>query len=256
MSIHPGLVSITFRNFSAREIVDLVRKAGLRGIEWGGDVHAPHGDERAAAEVKKLTTGAGLRVAAYGSYYRAGESEAEGLEFSSVLASAIALDAPTIRIWAGRRASRDADPDYRKQVEDDICRVADLAAAHNITISLEYHGNTLTDTNASAQQILREIDHDNLFTYWQPPVRMDDTERRAGLRAILPRLSNLHVFYWTPTDKGFAKHPLEQGKTAWNAYLEIVNRTGRDHWALLEFVRDDTPEQFLLDAAILKELTA
>ena len=39
-----GLVSITFRDLEANEIIDLVKKSGLTAIEWGGDVHVPHGD--------------------------------------------------------------------------------------------------------------------------------------------------------------------------------------------------------------------
>jgi hypothetical protein len=42
--IQTGLVSITFRQLSPPAIIDLVRQAGLEGIEWGGDVHVPHGD--------------------------------------------------------------------------------------------------------------------------------------------------------------------------------------------------------------------
>ncbi|MCU0793379.1 MAG: sugar phosphate isomerase/epimerase [Opitutaceae bacterium] len=103
--IHPGLVSITFRKLSPVEIVGLVRKAGLRGIEWGGDVHAPHGDIGRAREVRALTEDAGLKVAAYGSYYRAGWSEANGLSFKHVLDSAVELGAPTIRVWPGNKGS-------------------------------------------------------------------------------------------------------------------------------------------------------
>jgi len=67
--IFPGLVSITFRKLSPEQIIELVRKAGLSGIEWGGDIHVPHGDIARAKEVKSMTKEAGLRVAVYGSYY-------------------------------------------------------------------------------------------------------------------------------------------------------------------------------------------
>jgi len=250
--ITPGLVSITFRKLSCAEIVALVAKAGFKGIEWGGDVHVPHGDMAVARDVRRMTEDAGLVVAAYGSYYRAAESEKEGLAFEQVLASAKALGAPTIRIWAGKQGSDKADAAYRRAVVEDACRVAALAAAENITISLEYHGNTLTDTNASAQRFLREADHPNVFTYWQPPVGMPQAECVAGLKAILPRLTNLHTFYWITTDAGREKRPLAEGKTAWAAYLEAARSTGRDHYALIEFVYQDTPEQFLADAAALK----
>ena len=65
-----GLVSITFRQLSAEKIVGLVSAAGLQGIEWGGDIHVPHGDVKRAEEVKRMTLDSGLEVSAYGSYYK------------------------------------------------------------------------------------------------------------------------------------------------------------------------------------------
>ena len=59
--IKPGLVSITFRNLSVQEISGLAAKSGLVGIEWGGDVHVPHGDVGAARKVRKLTVDAGWK---------------------------------------------------------------------------------------------------------------------------------------------------------------------------------------------------
>ncbi|MET0262082.1 MAG: sugar phosphate isomerase/epimerase, partial [Rariglobus sp.] len=73
--IYPGLVSVTFRKLSPNEVAGLVKKAGLKGIEWGGDIHVPHGDLARAREVRELTLEHGLKTAAYGSYYRAGQSE-------------------------------------------------------------------------------------------------------------------------------------------------------------------------------------
>ncbi len=40
--IKSGLVSITFRQLTCEQIVDLVSKAKLDAIEWGGDIHVPH----------------------------------------------------------------------------------------------------------------------------------------------------------------------------------------------------------------------
>src|SRR6185312_7605034 len=103
--ISPGLVSITFRALTPAEVIALVRQAGLRGIEWGGDIHVPHGDAGRAREVRGLTQGAGLQVAAYGSYYKAGVSEDAGLAFGRVLETAVTLGAPVIRVWAGGAGS-------------------------------------------------------------------------------------------------------------------------------------------------------
>ena len=88
----PGLVSITFRQLSVAEIIALVTQAGLAAVEWGGDVHAPHGDEAQAQDISRMGADAGLHVAAYGSYYRVGHPETG--PFEAVLASAVALGAP------------------------------------------------------------------------------------------------------------------------------------------------------------------
>jgi 3-dehydroshikimate dehydratase len=251
--IRGGLVSITFRKLSARTIIDLVTRADLASIEWGGDVHVPHGEIRLAREVAQMTQEAGLLVAAYGSYYRVGVSEADGVAFERVLESAITLGAPTVRVWAGNRGSAEADENYRAAVIGDARRIAVLAHATGITVSFEYHRNTLTDTNASAHRLLEEVGHPNVRAYWQPPVAMSSAECLKGLEAISDYLSNAHVFEWAATTATAAadRRPLAEGAGVWRQYLERIAATDRDHFALLEFVRADAPEQFLADACTL-----
>ena len=40
----PGLVSITLRQLTPQQIVELCHKNQLQVIEWGGDVHVLHDD--------------------------------------------------------------------------------------------------------------------------------------------------------------------------------------------------------------------
>jgi sugar phosphate isomerase/epimerase len=252
--IRDGLVSITFRQLPPRDIVALVARAGLAGIEWGGDVHAPHGQDATAREVAAMTQDAGLLVAAYGSYYRVGVSEADGLAFEQVLQTALTLAAPTVRVWAGTLGSADADANHRAAVIADTLRIADLAQAAGITVSFEYHRGTLTDTNASAQRLLQEAAHPNVYTCWQPPVAEAPAYCLSGLDAIAPRLTNVHVFHWlaeTPTAR-VDRRPLAEGAGLWRQYLARAAATGRDHFALIEFVRGDDPAQLLVDAQALK----
>jgi 3-dehydroshikimate dehydratase len=61
--IKTGLLSVTFRKLTVEEIVDLVCQAGLEAIEWGGDIHVPHGDPGKAQEVRSITEEAGLITA-------------------------------------------------------------------------------------------------------------------------------------------------------------------------------------------------
>lgn len=243
-----GLVSISFRALSPRELVELVARAGLAGIEWGGDVHVPHGDEGRAHEVAALTRDAGLCSCAYGSYYRMGVSPAQGLDFEAVLACARILDAPTIRVWAGGSGSAEMDAAGRVAVVADALRVADLAARENRVVALEYHSHTLTDTPESVASLMRELDHPAIRFMWQPSAGRDAVSHLAELRAVLPRLANLHVYQWA----GYDRHPLADGAGVWPRYLAEANAVRPSGWALLEFVKDDSPTQLLTDAATLK----
>src|SRR5215207_8574190 len=108
MAFIPGLVSVTFRNLEPDRVVEVMRRAGLVTVEWGGDVHVPPGDLENARRVGKLTSNADLSVTAYGSYFRVGDDDRA--RFGEVLETALELGAPAIRIWAGRRGSAGADP--------------------------------------------------------------------------------------------------------------------------------------------------
>lgn len=246
--ITTGLVSVTFRKLSPAEIVRVAIRAALQGIEWGGDVHVPHGDVAAAREARRLTEDAGLRVLAYGSYFRCKPDE----DFQPVLDSAIALGAPLIRVWAGDRASAQADDAWRNAVIAQSQHAVALAQQAGIDVAYEFHGNTLTDTLPSTLQLLHGAP--GMKTLWQPPHDLSPAEQIAGLLAVLPWLANVHVFHWRPADR--ARLPLREGAALWSVRLAIAASTGRDVAALLEFVRDDDVDQLMEDARTLRDLIA
>ena len=250
--LRSGLVSITFRSLSAAEVIDLACTAGINGIEWGSDVHVPPGDIQRAREVKHMTEDAGLSVSAYGSYYRLLRDEPH--PFEAVLASAVALGAPTIRVWAGNQPSSAVDAAERARIVEQSRRVADMAAAQGLSIAYEYHSNTLTDTLASALDLLRAVDHPNVRTFWQPPNGMPPAESRTGLDAVAEWVSNIHCFHWWPTSKD--RHPLGDGEANWMLYFEKIAMLPGDRFVSVEFVKDDAPAQFLEDAAALKRWLA
>ena len=249
--LHTGLVSVTFRALSAQEVVTTACRAGLEGIEWGGDVHVPHGDLSVAREVHAMTNDAGLSVVSYGSYYRAGSSEQEGLPFERVLQTAIALGAPTIRVWAGNQASAQGDAAFRDRVDQDTRRVASLAAGAGIDIAFEYHGGTLTDTCQSTLDLIERVKAPNLRQYWQPALGLSPQQRLRDLRRILPHLSHAHAFFWHDHGGTIDRRPLAEGEDEWRSYLGLIRGDDRPHFVLLEFVRDDSVPQFQHDAATL-----
>ncbi len=246
--IYPGIVSVTFRNLTPKEIIDLSIEAGLAGIEWGGDVHVPHGDTVLAREVYKMTAESGLKVAAYGSYYRLGIEKEEPNTFDKVLATAIELKAPVIRVWAGNKGSADADKEWWDKCIDESIQIAEMAQKEGIKVAYEYHQKTLTDTLKSCVKLLKSVNHENMRSYWQPDGKMSPEDRAKSLKEILPWLENLHVHYGT--SKG--RQPIASGRE-WIKYLTIAKQLKEDRFAMIEFVKDGTREQFLDDAKALKE---
>lgn len=251
--IRPGLVSITFRQLSAPDVCRLAADHQLEGIEWGGDVHVPVGDLDTATEVAKLTRDHGLAVAAYGSYHRLDESGAD--DWQKTVDTAQALGAPIIRVWCGKVGSAEADDATRQRVVEAAQHAAEVAAAAGLTIACEWHGNTLTDTAASAQTLFDAVDHPAFQTYWQPHQRMEFADCLADMETALPRLVGLHVFQWDL--ETVERQPLTRGQGLWPTYLRQAKTcptlaAGGTMYAMLEFVRDDDPANLPADAKELR----
>lgn len=245
-NLRPGLVSVTFRQLSPEQIIALATQAQVEWLEWGGDVHVPPGDVERARDVGVMTRNAGLTVAAYGSYYRAGASLIE--DFTPVLETALALKAPLVRVWAGSRGSGEATETEREAVVRDARRVCDLAAPQGMQIAFEFHGGTLVDSSDAALRLIAAVDRPNLRTLWQPLGAKNPQEHRLEVEQLLPYLANVHVYHW---DAGKSL-PLNQGESIWRSCLAELSRADRPIGLLLEFVRDGSPEQFLSDAKTLR----
>jgi len=246
VGVRTGLVSVTFRQLSADEVVDVAAKAGLAAIEWGGDVHVPLGNLVTARRVKAMCEDRGLAIATYGSYLRAGSVDRE--EMRSAVATAEALGAPRIRVWAGNVGTAQAGVGDRMAVTRGLGELADVAAGSGVEIALEFHRNTLTDEVDSTITLLLDVGAPNLKTYWQPPVDLDDAQCLEQLEALMPWLSTVHVFSWWPSN---TRLPLAARESLWRRVLDRLAAEPREINALLEFVADDSPEQLAKDAADL-----
>lgn len=242
----PGLVSVSFRQLPAEEIVRLCAECGLEAVEWGGDIHVPHGDCATAEKVSGLTEAAGLRTAAYGSYYRCGVSAPE--EFARVVACARVLQAPLIRVWAGDKGSMECAPQLRLAVAADLKRCVELAGESGIRVGMEFHCGTLTDSLDSCLELLDGCP--GLCSGWQPSVGREPELCREEIRRLDGRLSTVHAFQWRQAER----LPFADGIPVWRSYLETLAGQGRPLDILMEFVRNDSPEQLRADAPVLRRL--
>ncbi len=244
MMLVPGLVSATFKGRPVDNVLKIAEKAGLSAIEWSENHHIPKGDLAFARDVAARTKDCGLELAGYGSYYRLGQ----GMDVRESLDTAAAMGACQMRIWAGSKASSEVDVEERSALVEDLSKAAETAESYNIVLNLEWHKNTLTDTNESGLATLEAVGSPYLRTLWQPTQALSLEERAEGLSMIAPYLSYLHVYYW---DEG-GRRPLEEGIEHWRRYFSLLEN--RKHYALLEFVLGDSEQQFLSDAKVLKGL--
>lgn len=239
-----GLVSVTFRKLSYKEIIKIVKEAGLGGVEWGSDIHCPPGDAEAAREIAALSSENGIAVISYGSYYKAGSFSG----FDDLLRSAEILKTKNIRVWAGDIASKAADAEHWRAVAEDTKRIADMAAGRGMSVSFEYHHDTLTDDIDSTMRLLGEAGRDNVFTYWQPPEGSSAEENVRDLKRLSAarKLKNMHAY----SMDGSARMPFDFKRGDWKKYIVEAPRAGA---VLLEFVKGDDVSQFLEDARALNE---
>ena len=236
--IKPGVCSVTFRNKSPKEIIELTARAGLCAIEWGSDVHVREGDVENAKEIRKMTEAAGLLVSSYGSYFRLGSKR----DFTPFLESAAALGTDEIRIWAGAYPSAYYRFDARCAIVQEAKEISRKAAEYGITVSTECHANTLTDTPESLLLFMHEVNESNFRTYWQELFHIPQNEQMRFLHAAYAsgKLTNIHVQHLN-----------------YNIWLERLSLFKNDispRFALLEFVKNGSVESFLEDAHLLTEL--
>ncbi|MCD8055793.1 MAG: TIM barrel protein [Clostridiales bacterium] len=242
-----GIVSVTFRPKSPEEIISLSKEAGLEEIEWGGDIHVPHGDIERARRVGEATRSAGLSCGSYGSYYRV-PADSDG--FDDVLATAEALGSDSVRIWAGTKGSADSSRDERRALATALSRDAAAAAKKGMTLSFEFHGGTLTDSADSALSLLDEAGADNIFLHWQPNQYKDVEYNVKSLSFVKERVDRVHVFAW----EGDLRLPLENHRAAWERYIAVLDGAGQNVPYLLEFLPSEDRESLMRDARSIKNL--
>ncbi|WP_226781612.1 sugar phosphate isomerase/epimerase family protein [Oceaniglobus trochenteri] len=254
--IRPGLCSVTFRDLSPDAVIDLAAETGVAAIEWGGDVHLPPGDMGRAAAIRAAGAARGIDSCSYGSYVRAG-NEGARVDFETVLKSVAALGAGNIRVWAGTARRDKAGEDAFATAAGDLAHMAALAQDRNITVSVEYHRNSLTEEAADTLALLKAAAHPNLFTYWQPVPGRGLARWQAELDLLAPHLGDLHVFHWIMTDEGQKRRPLAEGVEDWRALFhrwQVADAWPHPRTAFLEFVQDDTTARFRDDIRHLHAL--
>lgn len=227
---HSGLVSISFREHSAAEIIQAAATLGLKRIEWGSDVHAPYQDIAKLKQIKSLQLIHNVSCCSYGTYFRLGYTPIE--ELPLYIKAAKLLGTNTLRLWAGRKKAADCTEEERDYLFAQCRAATEIAETHNVILCLECHRRSYTETKEGAFELMRTINSPHFRMYWQPNPDISITENLDYISLLNPYITHIHVFNWTAEQR----LELSKGIHSWITYLSALSG---DHHLLLEFMPDD-----------------
>ena len=240
-----GLVSVSFRPLTPQQVAAAAVDAGLSYIEWGSDVHAPYDDPQKLAEIAALQKQYGIRCCSYGTYFRLGQTPME--ELPGYIRAAKSLGTDILRLWCGVKST---DSHTREEQEDLLaqCRMAAaLAEKEGVTLCMECHKNTFTETKEGALAVMQAVNSPNFRMYWQPNQWRTVEENVEYARLLRDYITHIHVFQW----KQKQRFPLAEGVEEWKTYLREIHG---DHMLLLEFMPDDDVRSLPAEAQALAAL--
>ncbi|WP_242695640.1 sugar phosphate isomerase/epimerase family protein [Halomontanus rarus] len=245
MTIDVGLCTISAKDRSVEEVLELAGAVGYDGVEIWGQDHVGDGSEMTCERIAEAADEQGLEIASYGSYLRCG-SDAFDDDLEHELAIADRLGTEIVRIWAGSQEYGDHEQDHWDRVVADLERVTERAADDGLEVTVEKHNNTLTHTLEGAKKLIETIDDERCRLNYQPgfSIPADELEREA--EALAPLSNQLHL-QTTRERTARERAPLSESYYDLEAILEPFGR-GFDGYANVEFVTDERPYREAIEA--------
>lgn len=243
MNYKLGLVSVSFRKNSPREILEAMKGAGLSCIEWGSDVHCPPEE---AEKIALLQKEYGAECCSYGTYFTICSTPAE--ELIRYIRAAKMLGTDILRLWAGKGKGYAEYTEAEKQAFYEECRrLAAIAEQEEVTLCMECHNGTFTDCKEGAIALMEAVGSAHFRMYWQPNQYRSEEENLRYAALLAPYTYHLHVFNWKEKEK----FPLAEGIAIWKEYL---SRFEGGHHLLLEFMPDGSIETLPREAEALRRM--
>ena len=239
-----GLCSVTFRNKTAEEVVEVAKKAGIGFIEWGGDVHVKSLED--AKKVKSLCDAADIKISSYGSYVNSLVfDEKKWIETCKI---AREMNADSIRIWLGKKNSQDTSDEEYKKILDNTRKMCDIASEYSLIVCPECHDNTFNNDTDAILRFIGDLRKDNFRTYFQSRYfRMEyDLDR---IDRTYEYIKNVHVSYRDLKREHLFR---KKDKKYLDTLLNKLKSKGFNGIVMLEFVSGDNEKSLLKDTEKLK----
>lgn len=239
-----GVCSVTFRKLSAAKVVEIAKKAGVRYIEWGGDVHVTNEEE--ARIVKSVCDNEDIKICSYGSYYRVGC--ADKAEWEKICRIAKAMNAVSVRVWLGNKNSEETTQAEYDRILADLKSICSVAKEYDLLVCPECHDNTYNNNTDAFLKIKDDLKADNFRTYFQSRYQkydydIDRIERTFGY------IENVHVSY---RDLAREQRFKKKDKAYLDRLLKKFMEKDFDGIVLVEFTKGSKERSFLKDTERLK----
>ncbi|MFP3904385.1 MAG: sugar phosphate isomerase/epimerase family protein [Armatimonadota bacterium] len=172
-----SLYTLLAKNEPLADSIELAANAGFDAVDVRQHEDGNHLPEDApperGEEVKQMVADAGLHISGLTTYYRCGitdpaqaEQNMAGIRRSMELARA--MEAPYFRISGPKW---DAETGYAKQREitrEQLGEISELAAEHDIVVTVEQHGGALTASAGQILDLFRGVANENLGVVYDP----------------------------------------------------------------------------------------
>lgn len=239
-----GVASVTFRNKTIEEIVEICKREQVEYIEWGADVHVKTKDD--AKKAKSLCDEAGIKISSYGSYYSVGSKKYD--EWKCLCENAGIMGADSIRVWLGSKDSEKTSPQEYENILDDCKTLCDMAKEYGIIVSPECHDDTFNNNTDSIIRFKNDLSKDNFRTYFQSRYfRIEyDLDR---IDKTFDFILNMHVSY---SDLKREQKFRKKDKNYLDKLLKKMISKNFDGIVILEFTEDSSEKAFAEDIKKLK----
>lgn len=246
MTIEVGLCTISSKERSVEDVLELAGDVGYDGVElWGRD-HVGDGSVETCEEITDTAAIHGLEIASYGSYLRCGAEDFEAaLEHELTVTDRLGTD--VIRVWAGSQNYNECDQAHWEAVVADLEALTERAADYGLRVTVEKHDNTVTNDLAGAKTLIDTVGDERCRLNYQPGfgIPASELEREA---TELAALSNQLHLQGTRERTASERAPLSEVYYDLEAILEPFLEGEFDGYANVEFVTDERTYREAIEA--------